>query len=39
MAGTSKCLHIDNLEECGIIEELYCDTDYEEKLDGNHISS
>jgi hypothetical protein len=27
------------LDEYGIIEELYCDTDSEEELDGSHISS
>jgi hypothetical protein len=39
MVGPSKHLHIDKSEEYGITEELYCDTDTEEELDGGHISS
>jgi hypothetical protein len=39
IAGPSKCLHTDKLKERDITEELYCDTDSEEELDGSHISS
>jgi hypothetical protein len=37
--GKRTCLHIDKLKESGITEELYCDTDSEEDLDGSDISS
>jgi hypothetical protein len=39
MAGLSKCLHTDKLEESGITEQLYHNTDSEEELDGSHILS
>jgi hypothetical protein len=36
MADTFKPQHIDNVEETGIIEELYFDTNSGEELNGSH---
>jgi hypothetical protein len=39
MAGSSKCLRINKLEESDITEELYCDEDSEEELYESHTSA
>jgi hypothetical protein len=39
MAGPSKCLCIDKLEESVILQELYCEADSEGELGGSQSSS
>jgi hypothetical protein len=39
MAGPPKCFCIDKLQESDILQELYCNTDSEEELDGSHTLS
>jgi hypothetical protein len=39
MAVLCKHLCIKKLEESGILQELYCDTNSEKELDGSHTSS